>query len=293
VRDADLKDANVRDADLTDAAFKDIVETARTGEPERYLAALLAPDDVRSDILAVVGFAAEMRRIPQMVTEPMMGELRLQWWRDQIEGFAADQPTGHALADALAKASRRHQLQPLVLMAMTEARAFDLYDDPMADAAALAGYLTKTEAAPFSLVLQILQVDAPVSLADLAGRAFGLTRLLAALPHALARGRLPLPLDLLQETNTSAEDLLQGRTTPAVTALYTHLIRDIEAAAAAARTAARRLSRPQRTALLPLATIPPYLTAIRRGGTIDLRRPVEVIPVVRNWRIAHAHWLGL
>jgi 15-cis-phytoene synthase len=269
----------------------DVVTAARDGEPDRYLAALLAPADVRDDLMAIAAFAADMRRVPRLVKEPMMGEVRLQWWRDSIASFEQTGSSGHAVADALSAAVRRHRLPLGVLVAMTEARAFDLYDDPMADDAALTGYLAKTEAAPFALALQILHVEAPDAIADAAGRAYGLMRLLTGLPHALARGRVPLPRTLLQETNTSLDDLLHGNPTSGVRALVGRLERDSLAAVKVARTLARGLSRAQRTALLPLATIPTYLRAANAGQS--LRTIGQPLPFARVWRIARAHWLGL
>ncbi len=271
----------------------DVVAAARDGEPERYLAALLAPADMRADLLAVAAFTAEMRRIPHLVKEPMMGEVRLQWWRETIDGFDHRAPSGHAIADALGAATRHHCLPKLVLVAMTEARAFDLYDDPMADDAAFRGYLNKTEAAPFALALQILKAEVPATLADTAGQAFGMTRILSLLPKSLAKGRLPLPLSLLQQTNTSVDDLLHGHTTTEAQALFAHIIRDIEAAAAAARAQSRELSKAQRTALLPLAMIPAYLRVLRRNKSEVLQTIVEPLPFARAWRIARSHWLGL
>ncbi|HRK19460.1 MAG TPA: squalene/phytoene synthase family protein, partial [Hyphomicrobiaceae bacterium] len=153
----------------------EIVERARSHEPDRYLAALLSPLTVRADLLALVAFTADLVRIPTVVTEPMMGEIRLQWWRDQFGPLAGGATTAHPLADALGRAIRTHHLPVPLLTAMTEARAFDLYADPLTDEAALEGYMTKTEAIPFELTLRILGVDEAVAgrLAQPAGRAFG------------------------------------------------------------------------------------------------------------------------
>ena len=62
-----------------------VIASARSGEPDRYLAALLAPPAARADLLALAAFASELARVPSLVTrEPTMGEIRLQWWRDAL-----------------------------------------------------------------------------------------------------------------------------------------------------------------------------------------------------------------
>ena len=58
---------------------------ARAHERDRYLAALLGPRPIRRDLIALAAFAGEVGRIPAFVTEPMMGRIRLQWWRERLE----------------------------------------------------------------------------------------------------------------------------------------------------------------------------------------------------------------
>lgn len=53
-------------------------DTARTYAPDRYLAALLAPKSYRDDLIILAAFLGEMERIPKIVREPALGEIRLQ-----------------------------------------------------------------------------------------------------------------------------------------------------------------------------------------------------------------------
>ncbi len=286
----------------------DVIAMARDGEPERYLAATLSPEPVRADLVALAAFLADLRRIPDVVKEPMMGEVRLQWWRDCIDGFATNASTGHPIADALSTAVRGHNLPVLSLIAMTEARAFDLYDDPLSDQVAFAAYLTKTEAIPFALAQKILGVgESPILsdpvlcdpvlsdpvLSDLGARTFGHARLLANLPLALAKGRLPLPLDLLKTHTIDPGALLAGRVVPGVRDLIEQACRDIETGLAALSRRLRAAHRGDRLALLPTATVPTYLKAILAPGRDPLRMPAEISPLSRVMRLGRARWFGL
>lgn len=272
----------------------DVIAMARAGEPERYIAATVSPAHARPALVALAAFAADLRRIPTVVKEPMMGEVRLQWWRDTIETFDAETSTGHPIADALGDAVRRHALPPLSLIAMTEARAFDLYDDQMPDETALAGYLAKTEAIPFSLAQHILGAATPsIDTITRAGEMFGKTRLLAELPHALSRGRLPLPSEMLKKSGVEPDELLRGQTSQPFATLLTRTCADIATAHAAVRNSLRSAPHETRLALLPLACIPAYLNAIQKSGRDPLRTPAEISPLARVWRIGRARWLGL
>lgn len=224
-----------------------------------------------------------------------MGEIRLQWWREAIDGFKRDGAAcGHPIADALGEAVRRYDLPTAVLIAMTEARAFDLYPDPMPDRATLDGYLAKTEAAPFALALAVLGADATTSaaVADLAGRCYGLARLLAELPQRLHRGRNPLPLDLLALHKVDIEALMRGEANPPIREAIRTLVVDIRSTYAPLRSRWRELPGTQRTALLPIATITSYLAGLDAPARNPLSEPVALQPLTRIWQMARTHWLG-
>jgi 15-cis-phytoene synthase len=262
-------------------------EVAKAWQPEHYWAALLAPEPVRAGLSALAAFAGELGRIPHLVKEPMMGEIRLQWWRDALQ----DPATQHPVAAAVQSATSRFNLPFQMLMAMTEARAFDLYPDPMTDEAAYHGYLDKTVGAVFAMGLKVSGADGPAALADHAGRAFGAARLLAQLPWWVSKGRVPLPAGWVADAGFQVDNW-QAALPQAAHRLVDRVATEIEADADAARRLSRELSRAQRVPLLPLATISPYLAAIRKCPE-PMRREPAVGPLSRIGRIAWAHGVGL
>ena len=272
----------------------EFIGIARAHEPERYLAATLAPEPERATLIALAAFAADLVRISASAKEPLLGEIRLQWWRDSLDTIQAGGRTGAPLADALGDAIAKYRLPVPLVIAMTEARAFDLYDDPMPDQAALDGYLAKTEAFPFELALRVLGLPAgdAGALAGPAGRAFGLTRLLLRLPAHLARGRQLLPLATLERQGITAEGMLAGEATSPVRCLIDTTARDILATLATLRPQIGALSKRQRTALLPLVMITPYLKAIADPRRNPLRDIADLAPLGRVCRIAVAHLTG-
>ncbi len=122
-------------------------------EPDRYLAALAAPAGARDDLIALAAFAAEVRRIPRLVHDPLVGEIRLTWWRDAIEALARGEPAGHPIADAIAAPIRDGHFPVPRLTAFIDAMAFDLSPAPFADEQAREVYLGKTEGTLFRLAL--------------------------------------------------------------------------------------------------------------------------------------------
>jgi phytoene synthase len=124
------------------------------------------------------------------------------------------------------------------------------------------------------------------------GQAYGLARLLLGLPHALSRGRLPLPQSRLDAWNVSSQQLLSGNGGSNVANMLASLCAEARNALATSRKHVANLPRPVRGAFLPLALVETYLRALERPGRDVLRSPAEIAPLTRAWRIAAAHWLG-
>ena len=83
--------------------FEHCAALVREADRDHYLAALFAPADRRDALLALYAFNVEIGRVRDVAREPMPGEIRLQWWRDTIEGIYAGNPVpGYAVAEALA-----------------------------------------------------------------------------------------------------------------------------------------------------------------------------------------------
>ncbi len=269
----------------------ELIELARAFEPERYLAATLAHEPQRAALLALASFAADLGRIAATATQPMLGEIRLQWWRDSLELIGKGDRIGSPLADALGDAVHAFALPLPMLVAMTEARAFDLYDDPMPDEVSLDGYLSKTEAVPFELALRIAGVPAGSAgaMGALAGRAFGWTRILTRLPEVVSSARTPLPSTLLQRFGMGQG---RGADPAARQALVAHISLEIHNALDTLRVQFKVLSRQKRVPLLPLAIVSPHLRSIERHWRSPMRDIAELAPLTRVWRIAVAHVSG-
>jgi 15-cis-phytoene synthase len=258
----------------TPTASADVVRiAARAYERDRYLAALLAPTAVRDDLIALAAFAGEVGRIPAFVTEPMMGRIRLQWWRERLESKTSG---GHPIATALIAAMARHALPVAALIGLIDAHEDSLDNRPFSDEAALCAYVDHIDGCQFAMAALICGRAADTALIQDAGRAYGLARVLIETPATLSHGRVLLPLSLI--SGTPAPDLQQmGVATAAVRERASaHL--------AAAAAPVGRLSRATRMPFLPLALVGPYLQACEHFAKAVDTAP-EINPLARVWRI--------
>ncbi len=255
----------------------------RRHDPDRYVAALYAPADRRDDLIALHAFNAEIARIRDQVREPMLGEIRLQWWSDMLAAGAG--PAGHPVADALARAIERHDLPVSALIGMIEARKFDLYNDPMPSVADLEGYCGETAGVLIQLASLILDPEAARVSADAAGHAGcaqAMTGLLALLPRHRARGQCYIPRNLLQAAGARAEDLFVEAPGEAALRAVQAMIALARDHLAAFERHAAGLPRSLRPAYLPLALARPWLTRLEAAGPAVFRHSVQLSPLRRH-----------
>lgn len=272
---------------MKDASAQPVRDAARANAPDRYLAALLAPRAYRDDLVALAAFVGEIERIPRIVREPALGEIRLQWWRDWLENLQSGAATGNPVADRTAETIARRALPSAPFSDLLEARATDFYADPVPDQKTFTAYLDQTETGPFRLAAAIAGVvpdAATEAILIPAARAYGTTRCLLRLPLATARGRWPLPGEAeLIDAARIADPAIRFAAEQSRRAA----IEFARAELALLRMQGRGLPRNLLAALLPVALIEPYLQALEREDDW-LHTQVEISPLTRVWRL----WRG-
>jgi phytoene synthase len=200
------------------AAF--CAELVRNHDFEAYATTLFAPLRCRRALLALYAFNVEIVRIREQITQPLAGEVRLQWWIDAIAGEGHGGVEGNPVAAELLLAIRDHGLPIERLSRLIEAHQFDLYNDPMQDMAALEQYLGDTSCALFSLAARIVghESDAMDHLARHAGLAGGIVQVIARLGFDASRRQSFVPLQLLERHGVDPEQVFAGQDTPALRA---------------------------------------------------------------------------
>ncbi len=164
------------------------------GDPDRFLAVMAAPVPVRARLLPLYAFNLEVARAPWVTQEPLIAEMRLQWWRDVVENSASGAAKAHEVAGPLHALIRDFGLPVAVLDRLIAARRWDIHREPHAGAEGLGAYLEDTGAGLMWLAARALgapeAAEAPIRAYGWATAAAGYLR---AAPELAARGRQPLP----------------------------------------------------------------------------------------------------
>jgi phytoene/squalene synthetase len=155
-----------------------IAELVRREDRDRYILALFAPASVRQDVMALYAFNAEMAKIRTSVSETMIGRIKLQWWRDVIEGIYAGRgaPKGNPVTEALAEAITVRELSKSHFESIIATREQEIDAEGSVDMEAFA---EGTSARLIDLVLEVLGSPATPA-ASHAGIAYGMARLIRA-----------------------------------------------------------------------------------------------------------------
>jgi phytoene synthase len=244
-------------------------DLVRSRDFARYAATLFMPAIPRRALLAVYAFNTEISRVREQVSQPLPGEMRLQWWTDMLGGTGHGGIEGNPVAAELLLAIRDFRLPVEPLLRLIEEHQFDLYNDPMPSMAALEGYVTDTSSALLSLGARLVarpseQID---HLARHAGLAQGIAQVIAALPHDAARRQLFVPVQLLESHGSGMEEVYAGRQTPGTRAAIDQLIGEARAHLATAFELLAGVPPEARPVFLPLALVRRDLQRLSRADT--------------------------
>jgi NADH dehydrogenase [ubiquinone] 1 alpha subcomplex assembly factor 6 len=284
-------------ASVAPRGLSPLAALVRQHDRDRYLTALFAPAAHREALFALYAFNYEIARVREIVTTPMLGQIRLQWWREVVEGaYAGAPPRVHEVAAPLTAVIWQYGLSRAHLDRMIDMRELDLADEPPASLAELEAYSDATASGLIHLALEILSDDqradrglparnAAGTAALHVGIAYALAGLLRAMPVHARAGRCYIPADLAADAGLDPLDYAEMRPVPALW----QAVEAIGEAAAGHLRAARqhRFELPRGTlpALLPAVIAERALARLQRAGWNPFDPNVAMPDPLLMWRL--------
>jgi phytoene/squalene synthetase len=270
------------------------LEQIRRYDRDRYLTVVAAPQHAAADLAVLYAFNLELALVRDSVSEPMLGRIRLQWWREAIAEVYDGRPRRHAVLEALAALQVRTPLNRAYFDRMIDARETELDEIIPTDIAALESYADATAGDLLRLAAEVAGLD-PAS-GDLArlirhvGIGFGLTGIARATLYLAGRRRTMLPESLQQKHGISLDLLYELKPQPGLN----NAIAELAGAARDHLDQAKRLPTPK--SLLPALRIGTLARAqltrlARRNHDLFDPRSIETSP--RDiWRLAGYRLIG-
>jgi len=216
----------------------------RTHDPDRFLATLFAPPAGREALFTLYAFNHELARAREAVSEPTLALIRLQWWREVVEGTAKR----HEVATPLSAAIAQGALLPADLMAMIDGREVEA-DPTIPTRTAWFDYLAGTAGAVMLAAGRALGAQgALLDRLRVLGTGHGVAGQLRNVPALARAGRVLLPEDVLGAHGLSVHDVTAGQNEAELRGALAELAADGRALLAGVRG---KLPRPVVAAALP------------------------------------------
>jgi len=268
-----------------------IARSLRQHDRDRYLTVLFAPADRRDALVALYAFNFEIAKTREVVREPMVGRMRLQWWRDAIgEIYEGGGVRRHEVALPLAESIRRFGLSRGHFERLVDARETDLEEAPPASLAAFESYAADSSGRLVQLALEVLGARDPATQAAGCGIGIGwaLTGLLRALPTQLRLRRATLPAALVAAAGLDEASLWELRSSPELAAIAREIAAAAQGHFAAARRMQPRIPRGAGAAMLPAAIAAFHLRRLASAGYNPLNPRLARPDTLAVWRLAAA-----
>lgn len=266
----------------------------RRGDPDRYMIAMIAPEPTRSNLMALFAFNLELARIPDTVSEPLIGQMRLSWWRDAVDECFAGTPRKHEVVEALAACVSRLEPPREPFDEILDGRELDAIAEAPRDEQDFIRYLERSGGALSRLgaIFCGARDDESLRAAEGVGIAHAMVGLVRSLPFRRRMPRTPLPGALL--ARHGLEDPAGAGF--ARSAELTALANDLLSRAADRLAEARRC--PTARAALPILLqsrlAASYIKQLRRAGGDPFDKRMATPPPLRalsvGWGAVTGRW---
>jgi NADH dehydrogenase [ubiquinone] 1 alpha subcomplex assembly factor 6 len=266
-------------------------ELVRKAQRDRYLATLFAPAAAREALFALYAFDHEIGKVRHVVSQPIAGVIRLQWWRETLDAIEQARPPAHPVAEALQSALRAGPGCRAYLDAALDARERELEDPPLTDLGALEQQLEGSSAAIVQAALLILGTRgaAALEVGRRVGVAVGLADRLRHLESDRRHGRVLLPIAELARHGIDPEAAADpGQDlAPLVAAIAGRGLEHLRTA----RAERRSVPSAALAALLPGTLAGEHLRRLcRSGSTAAVRHRAALAPLRLLWHHARGRF---
>jgi len=252
---------------------------------------LFAPAGRRNSLFALYAFNYEVARVRETVSEPMLGQIRLQWWRESIAAaFEGGPVRRHIVVEPLTAAIRALALTRAHFDRLVDARERNLDQAAFPSLTALEDYAEATSARLVYLALESLGVrDAAAERAGFhIGVAYAFAGLLRAMPVQARAGRSIIPADIAAQTELDEADYRAQRGTPALRSATAEIAAAASRHLASARAQRYSIPHSALSALLPAILAGRSLARLKSAGYNPFDPALAAPDTMQSWRLAIA-----
>ncbi|MCP5365722.1 MAG: squalene/phytoene synthase family protein [Hyphomicrobiales bacterium] len=269
---------------------EDRTANVRRWDNDRFVCSLFAPAGQRADLMVLYAINLEVSFIRERTTEPMVGRIRLQWWREAIEDVFDGGQARHPLLLSLGELVRRCELDRSHFRDILAARERDFDDEPPPTLNELIAYAEGTSASLAKLSLKVLGADTEANraVARDVGIVWALTGLVRSVPFQLRAQRLYLPQSVMEAAGFDRSRVARPGDNDALRRAVTPVVECAETFVRDARARRHAVTPEALPILLWMTLAGGYLKRIRKSNfnpfaaRVQHRAPSQLVTLALN-----------
>ena len=129
-------------------------------DPDRLRAAVLGSKGERESLELLYAFHYELAKVPELVSEPMIGQIRYQWWRDVLaEIYEGKTVRSHEITTPLEGLLKQADVPRFWCDRLIDGRERDLDPTPFANLAETKDYCRQTSGTLMQIAVKCLGAE--------------------------------------------------------------------------------------------------------------------------------------
>lgn len=178
---------------------------------DRFITSIFIDKEYRGQVAVLIKLNIELSRIKNKVSEPQLGLIRLQWWKDHIKELYNNpaKTAGHELKDGLQELIEEcKSITYEDFEALIDARETDFEPNPFSKPEDLLRYLDNTAGTLNRMICKIISPELNIeeSIISDISVAWGITAILRSMNINCSKGRWVLPMDMVKKHKLNLDD---------------------------------------------------------------------------------------
>ncbi|EGN92145.1 hypothetical protein SERLA73DRAFT_66257 [Serpula lacrymans var. lacrymans S7.3] len=180
---------------------------------EGFLTSQFYPRHVQGGYFALKAFYVELAMVPESVSNTVIGQMRMQFWRDAVKGISDGRPPQHPIAMALYETSQSVHLPAYHLKRIIDARDSELQMPTHLTTDSLTALAESTSSTLLYLLLSLMSLPSSTlsHAASHLGVAQTFSTLLRAFPFHTSKNRMIIPAEITAKHGVNQEEILRKR----------------------------------------------------------------------------------
>lgn len=168
---------------MTFQLHEEVTQRVKQADTDRVRSAYFAEEEARQRLMLLYAFHLELAKVPELVSEPMIGQIRYQWWREAIsEIYESDSVRKHEITTPLRKLLLDYEVPRFWVDQLIDGRERDIDTRPFETLQDAIDYSANTSGILMKIAVRLFNQDPDASI-EAAGTSWGLTGLARAYPY--------------------------------------------------------------------------------------------------------------